>query len=121
VQLNNGGTASGTAALTQQRHAPVQSGGLPDGSVVALLSPRGVLLFDACPLSRANRLGLRALGSGTEFEDDVLSLFENLVAVHINGGVVDEDVLPTSIDSDEAETLFSVEPFDGSVRHVKLP
>src|SRR6202007_576239 len=54
----------------------------------------------------ANVLGLRTLGAGGEVELDLLVLIERLVAVGLDRGEVDEDVLAAAILSDEAETLF---------------
>jgi hypothetical protein len=68
----------------------------------------------------ADVLGLGTLGALREVELDLLVLVERLVAAGLDGGVVDEHVLAAVILSDEAETLFGVEPLDGSLSHVDL-
>src|SRR4051812_20845132 len=81
----------------------------------------------ACPnIARGLRreldgFSLRSLVARADFEGHELALLEDLVAAHLDGRVVDEDVLPAILDGDEAVALFSVEPLDGSVRHVLLP
>src|SRR5829696_842339 len=61
------------------------------------------------------RLG--ALGALDDLEVDPLALFEALVPVHLDGRVVDEDVL-AAVDGDEAEALLGVEPLHGALCHV---
>src|SRR3954466_14088926 len=61
------------------------------------------------------RLG--TLGPLDDLEVDPLALFEALVPVHLDGRVVDEDVL-TAVDGDEAEALLGVEPLHGALCHV---
>src|ERR1700710_1308573 len=68
-------------------------------------------------LRQANRHCLWPLRTRADLENDLLALFEDLVAPHINGGVVNENVLPATFDRDKAVAFFSVEPLDGSVRH----
>src|SRR4051812_49967615 len=63
-------------------------------------------------------VGLGALGALDDLEVDPLALFEALVPVHLDGRVVDEDVL-TAVDGDEAETLLGVEPLHGALCHVR--
>src|SRR5215213_912721 len=65
----------------------------------------------------ANRVGLRTLLALDDLEADPLALVEALVAVHLDGRVVDEDVL-TAVDGDEAEALLGVEPLHGAKCHV---
>src|SRR6476660_7515512 len=60
------------------------------------------------------RLG--ALGALDDLEVDPLALFEALVPVHLDGRVVDEDVL-AAVDGDEAEALLGVEPLHGALCH----
>src|SRR3954452_17202416 len=62
-------------------------------------------------------VGLGALGALDDLEVDPLALFEALVPVHLDGRVVDEDVL-TAVDGDEAEALLGVEPLHGALCHV---
>ena len=67
------------------------------------------------------RLRLWTFRSGADLEDDLLTLFENLVATHIDRGIVDEDILSPTVNGNETVALFSVEPLHGSVRHCVLP
>src|SRR4051794_25415993 len=66
---------------------------------------------------RGDLIGLRALGALDDLEADPLALFEALVPVHLDGRVVDEDVL-AAVDGDEAEALLGVEPLHGALCHV---
>src|SRR5687767_11798810 len=66
---------------------------------------------------RGDAVRLGALGALDDLELDPLALFEALVPVHLDGRVVDEDVL-APVDGDEAETLFGVEPLHGALCHV---
>src|SRR5215211_6304409 len=66
----------------------------------------------------ANRVGLRTLLALDDLEADPLALVEALVAVHLDGRVVDEDVL-AAVDGDEAEALLGVEPLHGALCHVR--
>ena len=52
-------------------------------------------------------LGLRTLLTLGDLELDALTVVQRLVAVHVDGGEVDEDVLPT-VDGDEAVALFGL-------------
>jgi hypothetical protein len=72
-------------------------------------------------LGQSNRFGLRAFISAADLKNDLLAFIEHFVPVHVDGGIVDENVLPSTVDRDEAVAFFSVEPLDGSVRHVLLP
>src|SRR5919199_736492 len=65
----------------------------------------------------ADRVGLRTLLALDDLEGDPLALVEALVAVHLDGRVVDEDVL-AAVDGDEAEALLGVEPLHGALCHV---
>ena len=71
-------------------------------------------------LSQANAFSLRTLVSSSNFKDNLLALFENLVAVHVDSREVDENVLLVAVYGDEAVAFLSVEPFNGSSRHVFL-
>src|SRR5947209_9893981 len=66
----------------------------------------------------ADLVGLRALLALDDLEGDPLALVEALVAVHLDGGVVDEDVL-AAVHGDEAEALLGVEPLHGALCHVR--
>ena len=56
-------------------------------------SPDGVRISSRAVLRQTHRLGLRAFVAGTDLEYDLLALFENLVAAHVDRGVVNENVL----------------------------
>src|SRR4051794_41952416 len=62
-------------------------------------------------------VGLGALGALDDLEVDPLAFFQVFVPVHLDGRVVDEDVL-TAVDGDEAEALLGVEPLHGALCHV---
>ena len=68
----------------------------------------------------ADVLGLRTLGASGDVELDLLVLVERLVAAGLDGGVVDENVVTAAVLSNEAETLFGVEPLDSSLSHVRF-
>src|SRR5688572_27823005 len=72
------------------------------------------MLFSA---GGANGVGLRALRALDDLELDALTLVKALVPVHLDGRVVDEDVL-AAVDGDEAEALLGVEPLHGALCHV---
>src|SRR6185369_8333514 len=59
-------------------------------------------------------LSLRALLALRDLELDALSVFQRLVAVHLDRGEVDENVL-SAVDRDEAIALLAVEPLDGAL------
>src|SRR5437899_8960899 len=65
-------------------------------------------------------LRLRAFLTLRDLELDTLSVFQRLVAVHLDRREVDEDVLPP-VDRDEAVALLAVEPLDGALCHGALP
>src|SRR5690606_2579454 len=67
-----------------------------------------------------NLLGLGALRALSHIEGHTLTLFEDLVSGHVDGGEVDEDVLAAPINGDEPKALFGVEPLNGSLGHVLL-
>ena len=56
--------------------------------------------------------GLRALVAVDNLELDALALIEGAETVHVNARVVNEHVSAATINLDEAETLFGVEPFN---------
>src|SRR5690606_27107657 len=98
-------------------HVP-NTNAAPNGSgVSARRAPQSISAASRGP----HGLRLRALRPGADLEGHLLTLFEHLVTAHVDGGVVDEDVLPSTLDGDESVALFSVEPLHGSVRHVLLP
>ena len=49
-------------------------------------------------------------------ELDALALFEGAISVHLDCGVVDEDVT-SAVDRDEAVAFVRVEPLDCALRH----
>src|SRR5262245_2746338 len=65
-------------------------------------------------------LGLRTLLALGNLEFDARPVVERLVAVHLDRGEVDEDVLPT-VNRDESVPLLAVEPLDGALCHCALP
>src|SRR5262249_22177535 len=71
-------------------------------------------------LQRVNLFGLRALGTAPRGVLDPLILLEGAEAVHLDGGVVDEDVGRAVVRGDEAVALVRVEPLHGALRHVLL-
>jgi hypothetical protein len=68
----------------------------------------------------ANSLGLGSLLTLADLELHTLTLIERTVAIHLDRGPVHEDVGATTINGDEAITLFGVEPLDGSLSHFLL-
>src|SRR5207249_3616697 len=64
---------------------------------------------------RVTLLALRHL------EFDLLALVKGLVAVRLDRGEVDEDVLATRVGGNEAVALLRVEPLDGTGRHTGSP
>src|SRR5881392_3411253 len=82
--------------------------------------PRAVGAFGARS-GDADVLRLRTLGAGGDVELHLLVLVQRLVTTGLDGGVVNEDVLTATVLRDEAETLFGVEPLDGSLSHVRFP
>ena len=61
-----------------------------------------------------NLLGLGTLLTLCDLELHTLTVFQRLVAVHLDRGEVDENVL-SSVDRDEAVALLAVEPLDGAL------
>src|SRR4051794_24477458 len=68
-------------------------------------------------LQRGDVDGLRALVAGLGVVGDLRVLGQQLEAVGVDAGVVDEEVLATVVRRDEAEALVVVEPLDGSGSH----
>src|SRR5882757_5381055 len=66
---------------------------------------------------RANVLRLRTLRALRDVELDLLVLVERLVAIGLNGRVVNEDVVAAVLLGDEAEALLGVEPLNGALSH----
>src|SRR6476620_7299775 len=64
----------------------------------------------------AHRVGLRAFLALGDLELDPLAFFEALVAVGLDGAVVNEDVT-AAVHGDEAVALFGVEPLDRALCH----
>src|SRR5690606_26431934 len=61
-------------------------------------------------------LGLRTLRALRDLELHPLAVVERLVAIHLNGREVNEDVF-AAVHGDEAVTLLAVEPFDRALCH----
>jgi len=61
---------------------------------------------------------LRPLISLDYFEFHWLALLEGFVALHLDGGVVDEYIGRTTLNGDKAIALFRVEPLDRALCHV---
>ena len=72
-------------------------------------------------LGQAHIDGLEPFGSFLEIELNRLTLFERAESVHLDGGVVHEDISPTIRLRDEAEALLGVEPLDCSGSHGGIP
>src|SRR5262245_957474 len=70
--------------------------------------------------SQTNVFRLGTLVTLRDFKLDALTVLQRLVAVHLDGREVDEDVLPP-IDGNEAVALLAVEPLDGALCHGALP
>src|SRR5699024_487012 len=62
-------------------------------------------------------LRLRTLLSFSNFELNLLALFERAVAVHLDCAPVNEHVLVFAFEGDESVALFSVEPLDDTLCH----
>src|SRR5215813_4845515 len=69
---------------------------------------------------QADLLRLRALLALRDLKLHALTVFQRLVAVHLDRGEVDEHVLPP-VDRDETVALLAVEPLDGALCHGALP
>src|SRR5688500_10224312 len=73
------------------------------------------------PLGRADLRSGRALLALRRFEFHGLSFFERLVAVHLDLGVMGEQILAAILRRDESEALRVVEPLHGAFSHFQLP
>src|SRR5665213_1376804 len=73
-------------------------------------------------LRRPNVDRLETLGPLLDVELDRLTLLEGAEAIHLDGGVMHEHIVPTARLRDEAEALLGVEPLDcsGSVSYTHL-
>src|SRR2546426_5418141 len=71
-------------------------------------------------LDLADPLGLRALGGVSNLELNLLALFERLVAISLDGGVVDENV-GAVLPRDESIALCVVEPLHPTLHHDCVP
>jgi len=63
--------------------------------------------------------GLQALGALLDAELNALAFFQVLIAIDLDGGIVDEDIV-AALASDKAVAFAAVEPFDcagNSFRH----
>src|SRR5215470_19930160 len=65
-------------------------------------------------LQRLNVRGLQALGAADDFELDRLAVVQRLVAIRLDRGEVDENVL-SGLALDEAKALAGVKPLDCSL------
>ncbi len=61
-------------------------------------------------------LGLRTLGALADLELHPLAVFEAAVPIHLDGGVVNEEVI-SAVYGDEAVALLGVEPLHGALSH----
>lgn len=67
-----------------------------------------------CGLQRLNVRGLQALGAADDFKLDRLAVVQRLVAIRLNCGEMDENVL-SALALDEAKALAGIEPLDCSL------
>src|SRR6478736_8148933 len=77
-------------------------------------------IWNRSSVSRSERtdvLRLRALRPLGDVELDLLVLVQRLVALRLDGRVVNEDVVAAVLLGDEAEALLSVEPLHGALSH----
>ena len=65
-------------------------------------------------LEHFNVRGLRAFRTFLDAEFNPLSFFQLAVAIHIDGGEVDKNIVAIFA-SDEAETFYGIEPINGSL------
>src|SRR5512133_3321640 len=63
---------------------------------------------------------LEALRALLHLELDPLPFLQAAEALRLDGGVMDEDVVPAAVLSDEAEALRVVEPLHGTTGHLTL-
>src|SRR5438067_6954112 len=66
---------------------------------------------------RLDLLRLGALGALGDLETHPLVLIQRTVSAGLDRRVVDEHVRATTVGRDEPESLFRVEPLDGSLSH----
>ena len=71
-------------------------------------------------LDRGDSDRLRTFGSLFDLELDTLVLLERTMSAPTDLGVVDEQIFSTTVRSDKAKALITVEPFDGSLCHFCL-
>src|SRR6266513_4768077 len=77
-----------------------------------------------CGAERLERLDVRrlqAFGAALHFELDLLAFLQRLEAVHLDRGVMREQIFAAFSRGDEAEAFGVVEPLDGTGRHLHLP
>jgi len=65
-------------------------------------------------LDRTNLTRLLALLTLRDLELDTLALGKIAISIHLDLGMMYEDILATAIRGDESKTLFCVKPFYGS-------
>ena len=102
----NGYLKWGGIAALEQKKRPRR------GHLRGRLISRGIL-------DRADLLCGRALGALHDVELHALALTQGLESFHVDGGVMDEDILRTVIQADETETLGVVEPLHSTLCHVR--
>jgi hypothetical protein len=69
-----------------------------------------------CP----NVLSLQTLGATRHFKFNLLSLLKGAEPIHLDRGVVAENIFSAAILREETEALCIVEPLDSSSRHIVL-
>ena len=67
-----------------------------------------------CGLQRLNVSGLQALRAADDFKLDRLAVVQRLVAIRLDRGKMDENVL-SALTLDEAKALAGIEPLDCSL------
>jgi hypothetical protein len=73
------------------------------------------------PLQFRDSEGLEAFVGLGDFELDAITLVEGLETLPANDGEVHENVLPSFVLRDKAESLLVVKPLNGSLRHADAP
>src|SRR2546430_13762794 len=89
----------------------------PPGSRRTAFRARGTGPPSEVRLLLAHVLGLQALRPLCDFELHPVAFGERAEPVHLDGGVVDEDLL-APLPRDEAVPFAVVEPLHGTLRHV---
>ncbi len=71
-------------------------------------------------LERHDIVGTRAFFALADFKLNLLVLFESCVTVHLDLGVVDEQIRAAAIGTNETKTFACVEPLDCTCTHCIL-